>query len=85
MHRVVAAVLLMAGMGLGRGGSAEAQDKRPVPLTEGVLATWEKAGAQAGWMGQDKFGFVKFRTGGEGSVGDAAELQKALPKCLIFR
>jgi internalin A len=64
--------LLAAGPGGGRVGAAGAREKRPGPLPGDVVAAWEKVGAQAGWMWQDKFGQVMFRSGSESKVGDVA-------------
>ena len=35
---------------LGGAGLIRAQEKRPEPLPKELVAAWEKAGAQTGWM-----------------------------------
>ena len=42
----------------------------PKPLPAEVVAAWEKAGAEMGWMTVDKYSFIVFRTGGEGKEGE---------------
>ena len=64
MRQVRVAVVLAALLSSGGAGVAWAQSKGPAPLPAEVVAAWEKAGAKAGWMRYDEFGFKQLRQGG---------------------
>lgn len=57
MQRLLLAVFLAAGLG----NSAAAQEK-PRPLPADVVAIWKKAGAEVGWMGENRFGISLYQT-----------------------
>src|SRR4051812_10848682 len=46
------------------------EQPRPDPLPADVVAAWEKAGAETGWMVLHECGFIEFRAGGAGKEGE---------------
>src|SRR5438094_582209 len=63
-HKRCAWVFLVAGFGA---LAAWGQEKQPAGrLPEAVVAAWEKAGAEAGWMVLDREGFQAIQSGGPG-------------------
>src|SRR2546423_1596680 len=52
---------------------AAPQDKPPRPLPAKIVAAWERAGAETGWIGIDKSGGVGFlHHGREGNVREVS-------------
>jgi hypothetical protein len=70
--RAMAALVLLATCGLGGVAAAPAPAKRDAakPLPEKIVAAWQKAGAQVGWMRVDTFVRIRFRSEKEGVAGD---------------
>src|ERR1700677_3049991 len=67
---VLAAFLMLAICAGTSVAGPSAKTAPPKPLPTDTVAAWEKAGAQAGWMGLDKDDYHVFRVGGEGKEGE---------------
>jgi internalin A len=64
-------MVVLAASLVGAGPALAAQEQKvPSQLPAEIVAAWVKAGAQAGWMGDEKFGWLVFRSGGEGKEGE---------------
>jgi Trypsin-like peptidase domain/Leucine rich repeat/Leucine Rich repeat len=48
-----------------------AAEKQPSPLPAEIVAAWQKAGAEVGWLGVNHLGSLEFRVGGKGKEGEA--------------
>src|SRR4051794_19733684 len=67
------AVVLAASVAGAPSPPAAERDRPPPPLPAKVVAAWERAGAEAGWMGTDKYGGVGFlHHGREGNVREVS-------------
>src|SRR5947207_13641692 len=55
---------------LGLNPALASQPQKPNPLAADILAAWQKAGAQAGWMAAGEFGYPVFRVARDGKEGE---------------
>jgi hypothetical protein len=65
--RRVAIVLVVVCLACLGSGPALGQ-KKPKPLPAEVVAAWQKAGAEVGWLGPDEDGELRFRVGSTPAV-----------------
>jgi internalin A len=63
------ALLLAAGVAHLAPAAAD-EPKHPQPLPADVVQVWEKAGAEAGWIGTDECGQLEFGRAAEGKKGE---------------
>jgi len=62
---VVALAACIGGLSLPEGAE---QDNPPIPLPAEVVAAWQKAGGEVGWIGRNEFGSLAFRLGDKGET-----------------
>jgi hypothetical protein len=56
----MAAVAVLATCGLADAGPPPANNDPPNPLPKPMVEAWKKAGAEVGWMGGTRVGYVNF-------------------------
>jgi hypothetical protein len=70
MRRVGIALVVVCLGCLGSGPALGQEKTKPLPAE--IVAAWQKAGAEVGWMGPTQFGLLDFRPGDGGKVGEVA-------------